>query len=107
MNENTQTDAERVMELRLAADEAQAARLEVIGEVALLTTALRQAEAERDAAQSEAEQLAELVSEAMCITEALRVIGHNCQTSNGNLYQFGNKCRAALAAHAAATGKQG
>ena len=135
MNPHTQTDAESIAELREAADEARAARLEVVSEIARLTTALRVAEAERDAAHKErgemtfarnvartlannlaaecdaarqdAERLAELVSEAMCITEALRVIGHNCQTSNGNLYQFGNKCRAALAAHAAATGKQG
>ena len=49
MNPHTQTDAERVMELREAADEAQAARLEAVTEIARQTKALRGAEVEREA----------------------------------------------------------
>ena len=57
-----QTDAEHVQELRDSAAEAQAARNEVITEIARLTTALRQAEAERDAARADAERLASSIS---------------------------------------------
>ena len=48
MTTDTQTDAGRIAELRAVAAEAQAARRQVIGEIAHLTTTLRQAQAERD-----------------------------------------------------------
>ena len=48
MSIDTQTDTKHVAELRAAADEAQAAWLEVVSEIARLTKALRAAEAERD-----------------------------------------------------------
>ena len=104
-----QTDAEHVQELRDSAAEAQAARNEVITEIARLTTALRQAEAERAAARADAERLARAIE----IVQASNGYGLDVPEWYGDddnrdwIINAGavRACAAALAAHRAASGK--
>ena len=103
----TQTDAEHIQELRDSADEAQAARIEVITEIARLTTALRQAEAERAAARADAvalerdaERLADALTQIQRLpykTEESSWTWHDISAAQTDI------ARDALAAHVAAS----
>ena len=107
----TQTDAEHIQELRDSADEAQAARIEVITEIARLTTALRQAEAERAAARADAvalERDAERLADALIAAQKSITFEteQEARESGWSLpITVAFKMRDALAAHRAASGK--